>query len=815
MRTSKVRACVQFVFMFNTEWVKKENLVKLVDSLEDETINANFPRPVYSDELALLGFDQHFKFPKKKGVPICWAVERRYFYHGDLIAVAKSADLYHPPVLTFYTDKYKALYPINLERLVEINKDKLFVIENEAMDFIKSIYEKYHKSFDAFASAFSGGKDSQVVLDLVSRALNTKSYYASFTDTGMELPPTLETVRRTKEKYSCKFDGFRMIECKSFEKAEDQWKKYGPPSRFGRWCCAVRKSGLFTRTMKDVLKTEKQPRIVVFEGVRADESTRREKYDRVGKGVKHINLVNARPIFYWNNTEIYLYCIEQSVDLNPAYMQGFTRVGCNICPFASAWSESLIGMLYPDLVAPYVEVIRNMAIGVGLRSEDKIQDYIASGNWKKNAGGRGLNFDGSRTDVISQRPDLEVVLTKPKSDWKTWLSVVGEHIEHTNPDGSISGEIKLQSGAKRFRIIFKNEKMIFKFLDVGENIFETSIIKKALTKTTFCERCGVCEADCPTGALVVRYNKLHVDTNKCVHCHNCINVDTIGCIIAARRKVSEGGPMLSGTRTSGVDKYSTFGLRDPWMDSFFEESDDFFIDYGGLGTKQVTAVLNWLREAELVEPKIKKQTQFAYELQEVYENKKYLARQIIWINLCFNSAVCKCYAINVQPLTTYSMHDIVALMQNDYPAIGETTLKNPVGALANMFRNSSFGCESDDQEFVRDNLKIGVCTKIDGETCFTKIGTDQISQGAVLYLLYKVAETEERYEFTVSDFYRENRLGPKTIFNMSYDAFCAALRALDNDGFLRAELVAGLENIHLNNGFTSKGVFKLWWDKKK
>ena len=252
--------------MFYTEWIKKDNLVRLVDVLDNEELNANFPRPVFSDELMLLGFDRKFSFTKEKNIPVCWAVERKYFYCGDLIAIARNADLYHKPTIYFPETRHRTLKSIDVKKLISINKQKLFVIENEALDFIKSIFEKYHKTFDAFASAFSGGKDSQVVLDLVSRALGSETYYASFTDTGMELPVTLETVKRTKEKYSKKFSGFRMIECKSDETAVEQWEKYGPPSRFSRWCCSVRKSGLFTRKMKDVLKTNGQPKIVVFEG---------------------------------------------------------------------------------------------------------------------------------------------------------------------------------------------------------------------------------------------------------------------------------------------------------------------------------------------------------------------------------------------------------------------------------------------------------------------------------------------------------------------------------------------------------------------
>lgn len=123
---------------------------------------------------------------------------------------------------------------------------------------------------------------------------------------------------------------------------------------------------------------------------------------------------------------------------------------------------------------------------------------------------------------------------------------------------------------------------------------------------------------------------------------------------------------------------------------------------------------------------------------------------------------------------------------------------------------------SEDEEFARNNLKMGVMSKLNNETYFTKVGIDSISSAAVLYLLYKVAENNNKYEYSVNDLYNnDDCISPKTVFNMSLDAFCSAIRNLDNDGFLRAELVAGLDNIHLNDKMTSKGALKLWWEKHK
>lgn len=785
--------------MFKVGWDIENNSIILSDSIEDKDEIVP-PRPVFFEELQKLGFDEYFDYRENKA-PLCWAIDKRYFYKGAIIAEVKGGDLYHDAIVIPNENcRLKELYPVDIKTTLEINNKAIFALENEAMDFVKEKFDKYSEKVMDFVVAFSGGKDSQVILDIVSRVLPPENYKVVFTDTGMELPCTHDTINNTERYYRKKYPKFNIEKAKSDKQVIDLWKNYGPPSRINRWCCSVLKTALFGRKMKELLSTSSQPKVVVFEGVRADESTKRESYSRVGEGVKHVNITNCRAIFKWNTTEIFLYIFGRQIDINPAYRMGLTRVGCSICPFASDWSEFLIQKIYPEIARQYIDVIELMAKNIGITNKLKIDDYVSSGNWKKNAGGKGLTHDDSRIDIISKEPIFECIVSYPKTSWQTWLRTIGDYIINKFDDVTSIGELKCKNEVIKFQVKCFDNKIIFKAYETTNKILIISLLSKAFTKTAFCERCGVCEAECPTGALTVN-REFALDIDKCKNCNNCFSINTKGCIIATRKVLSEGGiQVLTGsTKTSGIDKYSTFGLREVWLNAFFDLMDGWFIGFGNLGKKQIPAMINWLREAELVDRKDKKVTELAALLKNVYSKSPLTVWQIIWINLSFNSAIVNWYVSNVRENIPYSKIILLENLKTCYPNLSDGTLGNPIDALINTFNNSPLGHE----------LKLGVAEKPGNITkSITKIGTEKISSIAVCYLLYKVAESKNTYEMTVSDFYEKRMFGIVDVFNMPTESFLNALRSLTDKGILTADLVGGLDNIHLNNEYTSHEVLK-------
>ena len=165
------------------------------------------------------------------------------------------------------------------------NLDMLDIIENTTVKKIVAIYEKYKSKLDIFHVAFSGGKDSAVLLDLVKRALPKGSFVVVFGDTGMEFPDTYIAVE--KEKLTCEEDGTPFYVSKSHFDPHESWKIFGPPARVLRWCCSVHKSAPQTLKLREI--TGKNDYVGMdFVGVRKHESVARSeyKYENYGKKQK-------------------------------------------------------------------------------------------------------------------------------------------------------------------------------------------------------------------------------------------------------------------------------------------------------------------------------------------------------------------------------------------------------------------------------------------------------------------------------------------------------------------------------------------------
>ena len=194
---------------------------------------------------------------------------------------------------------------------------------------------------DIFVCSFSGGKDSQVILDLVTRVIPSEDLVVIYSDTGYELPPSLDLFDEVKKFYHETYPELRFYVSKNHQELMSYWDRMGAPSRVLRWCCSIMKSAPLARSLKEICGGDKQPSAILFDGVRNEESVNRANRNRIGKNAKHNNIINVSPIISWNATETYLYILLKGLPFNAAYRLGFSRVGCVICPYSSKWSENI------------------------------------------------------------------------------------------------------------------------------------------------------------------------------------------------------------------------------------------------------------------------------------------------------------------------------------------------------------------------------------------------------------------------------------------------------------------------------------------
>lgn len=240
---------------------------------------------------------------------------------------------------------------------------------------------------------FSGGKDSQVLLDIVR--LSGVKYEAHMTMTSIDPPEVLRFIRQNYPDV--------IIDTPRITMRDLILKKGMLPTRRIRYCC---------KELKDTY----YPSSVMAVGVRAQESFQRKesgairwinhigKYDIDGEylieipeepsqyyGVKQISTVHCvgskdkvviAPLFYWEESDIWEYIHMNNMKTCSLYDEGFRRVGCIMCPLASAAAKKLHLQRFPLFRDRYyLPIIRElMARGKyqGFGSAEEVFDWWMS-----------------------------------------------------------------------------------------------------------------------------------------------------------------------------------------------------------------------------------------------------------------------------------------------------------------------------------------------------------------------------------------------------------------------------------------------------
>lgn len=203
----------------------------------------------------------------------------------------------------------------------------------------------------------------------------------------------------------------------------------------------------------------------------------------------------------------------------------------------------------------------------------------------------------------------------------------------------------------------------------------------------------------------------------------------------------------------GISKYFTFGLQEKWIRDFFVKGVDFF-NNNSLGNMQVLSFKNYLKDIEILEKKVFNEN-FYNLLCYILIKDSYLFWCIIWCNLVFNSNLFKWWT-NF-PKGSYFKKEIEYLLGRFYGKLNRH-VKNACNSLVGTFERTPIGSE----------LKQGIVEKRGREKIISKIDNYNVPSIAVLYNLYKLAERNHLYEFSIYEIEKDS-LSPQKVFCTSSD----------------------------------------------
>lgn len=219
---------------------------------------------------------------------------------------------------------------------------------NKLNDSINLIwkYDAIAQKYGGYKVAFSGGKDSQVMLDIFKKS--GVKFTAHYNVTTNDPPENVYFIKKQYHEVQFihpKRTYLQLIEDKGML-----------PTMLTRFCCSCLK--------------ESYGKGFVAVGVRREESAKRAQYEPIVFSNRNHQTFDAdkmtaarkvvfRPILDWTEADIWQYIEDQNIPVNPCY-ETAGRVGCMFCPFAQRRNMLYNRKRYPKHYALILRTIERI-----------------------------------------------------------------------------------------------------------------------------------------------------------------------------------------------------------------------------------------------------------------------------------------------------------------------------------------------------------------------------------------------------------------------------------------------------------------------
>lgn len=494
-------------------------------------------RPVFPEERLLLAalLDKSLRFFMNRSV---WASNSRYYIDGKAINISTNffakadVDSILAKISSSTVEINYSRFDSDVTKFVRANYYRFVALKDEAESFVKRTAKNF--SSERVVISFSGGKDSTVVADIVTRALNNPSLVHIFGNTTLEFPTTLAYATRYRESHPFAIFQNAVNDEQNFF---DVCKDIGPPARMMRWCCSMFKTGPIARIISSLYRDQK---ILTFYGIRKSESVTRSRYNRVEGDAESIKIRQqtvASPIFFWKDADVWLYILSEKIDFNSAYRLGYDRVGCWCCPNNNQRAQFLSRVYMPNESKKWRTFLIDFATKIG-KPDPEV--YVDSGKWKARQGGNGLvsanDVKLRFTNCTTEEHAKIYQLNRPFDDELIGLFV---------PFGKIAPELGRKILHETLVLDYKTNVPILsitpfnqgsavkiKTLNVAEHDSFQRMASYQIKKFNACRKCLKCESICRAGAISVG-ERYFIDSSKCVHCKMCVTAKYLdgGCMM--------------------------------------------------------------------------------------------------------------------------------------------------------------------------------------------------------------------------------------------------------------------------------------------